>query len=158
MKKKVLGFTLIELLVVIAIIGILAAVVLASLNDARDEGVNSSIQQSVGQVRSQAELVYTASTTLSYSEVCNDATIQTLMNEAATLGADVDDVATYEIDGAIATAGSWDTAICHSDATSWVAAAPLKESDAVTSVLWCIDSTGFVGEDDAVDATALTCN
>ena len=50
------GFTLIELLVVIAIIGILAAVVLASLSDARDEAKKSAIIQQVDNMAKLLEI------------------------------------------------------------------------------------------------------
>ncbi len=52
------GFTLIELLVVVAIIGILASVVLASLNSARGKGGDSAVKANLANIRSQAELVY----------------------------------------------------------------------------------------------------
>jgi prepilin-type N-terminal cleavage/methylation domain-containing protein len=54
------GFTLIELLVVIAIIGILSAVVLASLNTARTKGSDAAIQSDIGSVRTQAEIYHNA--------------------------------------------------------------------------------------------------
>jgi len=50
------GFTLIELLVVIAIIGLLSAIVMATLNSARDKAKNSSKNQLVVQYMNAAEL------------------------------------------------------------------------------------------------------
>ncbi len=52
------GFTLIELLVVIAIIGVLSAVVLASLNTARMRGRDAAVASNLAQVRSQAEIIH----------------------------------------------------------------------------------------------------
>jgi type IV pilus assembly protein PilA len=156
MKIKKLGFTLIELLVVIAIIGILAAVVLASLNDARKSGSSASVQQSLDGIRAQAEIIYNANGVYTYANVCDDAKIQDLVNSGAKNGADADKVGTFETSPA--TAAAWDVAVCHSQASGWVVAAPMADSSTGTSSLWCVDSTGFAGRDTGVDATALTCN
>lgn len=56
MKQK--GFTLIELLVVIAVIGILASVVLASLNSARKKGADAKIKSELKQISTALELYY----------------------------------------------------------------------------------------------------
>jgi len=106
------GFTLIELLVVIAIIGILASVVLASLNTARDKGTDAANKSNLNNIRSQAEIVYDNDG--DYDGVCADATIAR----------------------AITAAG----ATCTDSASAWAAAVDLVSTSATDS--YCVDSTG----------------
>lgn len=60
MRKKNSGFTLIELLVVVAIIGLLASIVLTSLNTARGKARDALRKSSFGQIRTALELYYDA--------------------------------------------------------------------------------------------------
>lgn len=75
------GFTLIELLVVIAIIGILASVVLVSLNSARSKGKDTRVVSAVNQLRTAFEAGYTGT---SYPDLVVNATTTAGPNAAST--------------------------------------------------------------------------
>ena len=74
------GFTLIELLVVVAIIGILASVVLASLNSARSKGEDAAVKSNLSNARTQAEVFFSTNTvaTDTYTNVCTNGVSYTL--------------------------------------------------------------------------------
>jgi type II secretion system protein G len=58
LKTNKRGFTLIELLVVIAIIGLLATIVLVSLNNARNKANNAKVKSDLSQVMLAVEMYY----------------------------------------------------------------------------------------------------
>jgi prepilin-type N-terminal cleavage/methylation domain-containing protein len=125
------GFTLIELLVVIAIIGILAAVVLGSLNEARRKGADASIRANLNNMRSQSEIYYD-NNNLSYTDLCAQSELQSASSSIA------------------AANGSFE---CN---TSLVGSEFRLSSILSTGEYFCIDNDGFA-EDVAVAPTGSSC-
>jgi len=135
------GFTLIELLVVVAIIGILASVVLASLNTARAKGANAAIKANLANIRAQAELVYDSLTPNGYGTASNasSCTAPTASSLFATT-TPTTTVINNAINAAIASSGG--ASFCGSTTTAWVVSVQLKVADG-TNNYWCVDSTGI---------------
>ena len=141
---KPMGFTLIELLVVIAIIGILSAVVLASLSTARSKGNDAGVKSNLETVSTQAGVFLLNSN--SYGVYNNGSGAPTTCPTPGTAGATVFNDTTIEnaIAAAALDASAISSTYCVSTATAYAAATkrPVVNGAAV-STFWCVDSTGL---------------
>ncbi|MDE2399608.1 MAG: type II secretion system protein [Patescibacteria group bacterium] len=151
------GFTLIELLVVVAIIGILASVVLASLNSARAKGTDAAIKGTLSNSRSQAALFYDDHTQV-FTGVCDPgggihsmilSAAEKLNQSSPSVGINTDPFV-YDSTGAVG------AAVCHDSDTAWAAIVSLK-APATPSAGWCVDSTGASREATSLAASATVC-
>ena len=137
--QKNKGFTLIELLVVIAIIGILASVVLASLNTARNKGKAAAVQSTVSSARVQAELGMTTAGTY-LDGLCTstaDGGLGTLVTAATNGG------------GTVSTCAQNTAALTAPTAWGWAITLPVGGN-------FCVDSTGFAGTSTVAPGTEIT--
>ena len=137
--KLVSGFTLIELLVVIAIIGILASVVLASLNSARAKGADAAVKSGLANIRAQAQIYYDANSsygTTFAAAACNTSTTAGEMFKDDTKIVNIITGAGTASNGGGLASGS---CVSTKDPDAWAVSVPLKT---VTTDSWCVDSTG----------------
>jgi prepilin-type N-terminal cleavage/methylation domain-containing protein len=150
------GFTLIELLVVIAIIGILSAIVLASLNTARAKGIDASIESNLHTVSTQAAIDYD-----SYPNAYSASTVATLGTETTSYAVGTGSSGTAGVgpfDAGTAGDAVAETAL---NAVASVAGGGIQfgysptayvveaQLTATASTYWCIDSTGIAKPESA---------
>jgi len=135
--KLTSGLTLIELLIVIAIIGVLATVVLRSVNDARGGSADARVQSELDSISKQSLISFTSKN--DFDAVCgsNGATQDLVI---ARLLASV---------GVI----SGEEPICNSTAQEFAVSAPLENGQ-----FWCVDGDGVKKEiPNALTAVETTC-
>jgi len=163
--KRNKGFTLIELLVVIAIIGILSAIVLASLNTARNKSKDAATQSQLASMRAQAELYYNSQSPLSYTGVCNAALGASGFGGAAGPGllfaaakSDALGDLTLSINVNAGSDGTGTTVSCNDADNGWAVEAPVVGSAIGTPIMWCVDNTGTSRQETSNLASgATTC-
>ena len=146
------GFTLIELLVVVAIIGILASVVLASLNTARAKGADAAIKANLDGMRAQAEIVYDGTSPNGYGTATQTGGVCPASVAAATVGSlFANETINSQVNNAIAQSAA-NQNYCSSTTAAWAASVQLKTD---TTKYWCVDSTGASKQENAALASTV---
>lgn len=126
------GFTLIELLVVIAIIGLLAAIVFNSVNEARARAFDASVRTEMKTIQTEAALFHLEHDTYDLGPgigLCEEDKVVSILRKVYPLYDPNDTALQFDIN-------------CNDDLDGWVLSIPLSAS----TNHWCGDHTGRVLE------------
>ena len=153
------GFTLIELLVVVGIIGILASIVLASLNSTKKRGEDKAVATNLHTVANQAE-IFLADNGNSYlpagGSVFAIATCPVYNASGTNMLSKNKIVADAIAEAVLRGNGS----SCYNSSTAWAVAVGLKVT---ANTSWCVDSTGKSKQvasppSSSINGTTFSCN
>lgn len=158
------GFTLIELLVSIAIIAILATAVLWVISSAKDKNADAAVRHALSTVSSQAELFYLDNGAKYAVDgnifVCSPAAQKSLYPIVLGAANNVS-LTSIVVNNEPSGGSSLTTATCNNSNTAWAVEVPLKNKNiggSGNSAMFCVDSTGFVGNTSAsMGGLSVTC-
>lgn len=152
------GFTLIELLVVVGIIGILAAIVLASLNSAKTKGEDKAVASNLHSVINQAELFFANNNSyLPTNGAVFGIDVCPSYSESGRDMLSVDKVLASAIAEAVLRGSG---SACYNSRDHWAVAVGLKSN---TNTSWCVDNAGSAKlvnsiPSEAINPVTFNCN